>query len=282
MKSLLRWLAWGGAGVAVAAVLLAAGVLVASELEIQKRWPDTGSPVRAAIGPAAVARGERLATLYGCKDCHHADLRGGIFFDHPEVARLWAANLTLDAAEDTDADLTRAIRTGVADDGRPLIGMPSEAFSRLSDAEVADILAFVRSKPKGGNRQPGPAVGPIGRMGVLMRQYMSAPRAVAGARGRPIPSYGPGFEAGREVVRACVECHGVDLHGDKMVGSPDLMIAASYSLPDFERLLRTGVASQGRRLGLMSEAAPGRFNVLTHEQIAALHAYLTERAVRAP
>jgi len=45
-------------------------------------------------------------------------------------------------------------------------------------------------------------------------------------------------------------------------------------------LLRTGVAVGNRKLGLMSEIAPARFNALSHEEIGALHAYLKARAER--
>jgi hypothetical protein len=65
------------------------------------------------------------------------------------------------------------------------------------------------------------------------------------------------------------------------VGAPDLTIAAAYDLADFERLLRTGVAAGDRKLGLMSQIAPERFNALSHEEIAALHDYLRARADRA-
>ncbi len=59
-------------------------------------------------------------------------------------------------------------------------------------------------------------------------------------------------------------------------------MAAAYDPADFEKLLRTGVAAGDRRLGLMSASAPGRFNVLTTGEIAALHAYLRARAEAAP
>jgi mono/diheme cytochrome c family protein len=77
-----------------------------------------------------------------------------------------------------------------------------------------------------------------------------------------------------------MECHGRDLKGGALANGPDLAIAGAYELADFEKLLRTGVAAGDRRLGLMSESAPVRFNVLSHEEIAALHAYLKARAER--
>ena len=282
MRGLVRWTVRGLAVLVGLAVLAVGGLIVASQLEISKRWTPAPVAISAAAGPEAVARGERLATVFGCTDCHGKDLRGTLYFDEPMVARLWAANLTLDAAEDSDSDIARAIRTGVVENGRALIGMPSEAFSRLSDAEVADLIAFIRSKPRGGVRRPGAFVGPVGRLGVITGRYMTAPRKVAEARTRPLPDFGPSFAEGRNLARACSECHGPDLNGDAIQHAPDLVMAASYTLPEFERLLRTGVATQGRRLGLMTETAPGRFAVLSDDEIAALHAYLTKRAEMTP
>jgi len=279
---ILRWLGWAAAGLASLAVVAAVGIFAASQLEISRHWAPAPVSIRAAAGPAALARGERLATVFGCTDCHGPDLRGTLYFDEPMIARLWAANLTLDAVEDTDADMARAIRTGVVENGRALIGMPSAAFSRLSDGEVADLIAFIRSRPRGGRQSPMPFVGPVGRLGVLTDQYVTAPRAVAIARAHPLPDFGPAYAEGRSVARACAECHGPDLKGDPTLPSPDLMIAASYTPPELARLLRTGVATQGRRLGLMSEIAPKRFAVLTDQEIAALQAYLTKRAETSP
>src|SRR5436190_6465231 len=51
------------------------------------------------------------------------------------------------AAKFTQLDWERAIRHGVAPDGRPLRFMPSEGFVGLSDEELTDIVAYVRNLP---------------------------------------------------------------------------------------------------------------------------------------
>jgi mono/diheme cytochrome c family protein len=278
---MMRWIVRGLAGLVVVVVFAAAGVFAASEIMI--RWPQAKSPVSvvAARDPGAVARGKRIATLYGCHDCHGAELTGRLFFDEMPVARVAGPNLALAMVHQSDADLARAIRTGVAADGRGLWVMPSEAFANLSDAETADLLAYLRSFPAKGAPQPGKQVGPVGRIGALIGKFQSAPALVKASAHTGPPDLGPQFAQGRALARACVECHGESLKGSPAVNSPDLTIAGAYDPADFERLLRTGVAAGGRRLGLMSESAPGRFNALTHEEIAALHAYLKARAERA-
>ncbi|MFC3068692.1 c-type cytochrome [Phenylobacterium soli] len=278
MRRVLRWIGLGLAGLAVVVVFAALGAFAASEAMI--RWPAAKAPVRlaAARDVDAIARGKRVATLYGCHDCHGADLGGRTFFDEMPVARIAAPNLSLAMAHQSDEDLARAIRTGVAADGRPLWIMPSDAFSRLTDGETADLIAYLRTFPAKGGLQPVKQIGPVGRLGVLLGKFRSAP-AVLAAEGHAAPvDLGPQYEQGRTLARACMECHGLDLKGSATTHAPDLAIAGAYDPADFERLLRTGVAAGNRRLGLMSEAAPGRFNALSHEEISALHAYLKARA----
>jgi hypothetical protein len=64
--------------------------------------------------------------------------------------------------------------------------------------------------------------------------------------------------------------------------APDLIVAGAYDLPEFKRLMRNGVASGNRKLGLMGEVARDDFRHFTDEEIAAIHAYLAERVSRAP
>ncbi|HEX4713026.1 c-type cytochrome, partial [Phenylobacterium sp.] len=163
-------------------------------------------------------------------------------------------------------------------DGRSLWIMPSDAFSRLSDAETADLITYLRTFPARGAPQPAKVLGPVGRVGVLIGKFRSAPAILKASRDAGPPDLGPQFAQGRTLARACMECHGLDLKGSTTVNAPDLAIAGAYDPADFERLLRTGVAAGGRKLGLMSEVAPGRFNAFSHEEIAALHAYLKARA----
>lgn len=278
MKKVLRVIGFLLAGLAGLAVIGVGAVYAASEVMIRKSEPKAAVHIVAANDPGAIARGQRIAKIYGCHDCHGADLTGTLFFDEMPVARVAAPNLTLEVARQSDADLARAIRTGVAADGRALWIMPSQAFSHLSDAETADLLAYLRTFKPHGVRQPEKVIGPVGRLGALMGKFKSEPQAIRETPPTTVPrDLGSQFAHGRSLVRACVECHGMDLKGSAVTNAPDLAIAGAYDEADFERLLRTGVGAGGRKLGLMSESAPGRFNNWSHEEIADLHDYLKAR-----
>jgi mono/diheme cytochrome c family protein len=278
MKRLLRWAGLGLAGLATVVVFVALGGFVASEVVIRRSYPKPVVRIAAAADPGAVARGRNVALLNGCHDCHGADLAGQLFHDDMPLLRAWGPNLTRIAAQESDADLDRAIRHGLGANGRTLWVMPSEAFARLTDAETADLLAYIRSFPVKGEVQPAIQVGPVGRLGVLMGKFDSAPGMLKTEGTVELPHLGAQHEAGRRIARACIECHGPALTGRETLKSPDLTIAAAYDLGDFEKLMHTGKAAGDREVGLMSTVSRSRFSHLSRDEVKALHDYLKARA----
>jgi cytochrome c553 len=275
---MLRWISYGAAGLATFVVFAALGVYAASEAMI--RWPQAKAPVHLAAshGPEAVARGRRIAKIYGCHDCHGAELTGELFFDEMPVARMSGPNLSRRLAHQTDVEVARAIRTGVAADGRSLWIMPSDAFSRLSDGETADLIAYLRTFPPKGEDKPVKELGPVGRIGVLVGKFRSSP-AILKRDGDVEPAdLGPQYAQGRSLTRACIECHGLDLKGGAATKAPDLTVAGAYDLSDFKKLMRTGIAAGDRKLGLMTDTASSRFTAFSDSEIEALHDYLRARA----
>jgi mono/diheme cytochrome c family protein len=278
MGRMLRWISYGAAGLVIFVVCAALGGYAASVAMI--RWPQAKAPVHlvANHGPDAVARGARIAKIYGCHDCHGADLTGRLFFDEMPVARMSGPNLARRLAHQSDVEVARAIRTGVAADGRSLWIMPSDAFARLSDGETADLIAYLRTFPAKGEDRQVKDIGPVGRIGVLLGKFRSSP-AILKREGDVEPAdLGPQYAQGRNLTRACIECHGLNLKGSAVTNAPDLTVAGAYDLSDFKTLMRTGIAAGGRRLGLMTETAPARFTAFSDQEVEALHTYLRARA----
>jgi mono/diheme cytochrome c family protein len=109
-----------------------------------------------------VARGRYLVeSIAGCGNCHTPkgpqgdlpgrNLAGGTVFEEP-VFRAIASNITPDPETGigrwTDAQVARAIREGIRPDGR-VIGppMPIELYRGISDADLAAMVAYLRSVP---------------------------------------------------------------------------------------------------------------------------------------
>lgn len=281
MRKLLRWLGIGLGGLVALAIVAAIAVFALSEIVLRK---EHRAFAEALAVPSAVqlADAERQARILGCLSCHGEGLKGKLMFDAPPVARVYAPNLTRIAAGASDQQLAAAIRQGIGHDGRSLFIMPSATYSRLSDGEVAALIAWIRKLPFAEGGLDRIKFGPIGRFALATGKFRAVPDVVAEYRTKAPLDAGPGHASGRTLAsRACSGCHGPALFGQTMdEGSvaPDLNLAAGYDLAQFTRLLRTGETPSAKPLGLMKEVALNDFRHLTDGEIAALHAYLEARA----
>lgn len=273
----LAWTAGGLAGLAVVAAGLFYGV---SQATIGRTYDREARITHVVSTPEIVARGEHLAVTRGCFDCHTSSLHGQIWWDEKWGGRQYTANLTRRAQTYSDADFDRAIRGGVDADRHAVWDMPSQMYANLNDDDTSALIAFIRSKPVGGEDHPRDVFG-LGWRWEIIRdaEPHSSARLVDELK---VPAdAGPATAAGRYIaMTSCTECHGDRLEGRTGPHGkvPDLTIAAGYSDADFVRLMRTGVPVGGRKLVLMSDVAQGRFAHFSDEEIADLHAYLKARA----
>lgn len=282
MPPLVRYAAVALIGCIVATLGLSLWVYGATERSFDRRYPVVRAPLSSvARSDNAVERGMRLADRTGCTDCHRPDLRGGVFADEGWLhGRYYASNLTRKARIYSDEDLARIVRLGVRPDGRGVLAMPSFGFTHLTDAEMADIIAFLRSMPVGGTEQPDHFFGPLDRWDLWNGRIKVAVAYVDDERRKEPVDAGPQHAAARHLASiACSECHGGALKGDGWgSGAPDLAVAGSYGLAELTRLLRTGIGADGKEHGLMSAVAKDRLHHLSDQEIGGLHAYLLARA----
>jgi len=261
-----RWKRWT-AGVLVPSMLATSGfgayIYLANKRLLDRRYQVMRAPLPAAAGPEAAQRGKRLADLTGCTDCHRKDLRGGPFGEEDWLhGYYYASNLTQKARTYSDEDLARIVRDGVRPDGRGVFAMPAMGFVRLTDDEMADVIAFIRSMPAGGTEQPDHFIGPLDRWD-LWRGVVNPPAVsyVAAERVKDPAVVGPEHTVSRHLARiVCAECHGGDLKGNGWdSGAPDLAVVQAYGLPEFTRLMRTGIGVDGKEHGLMTAVARAQF-----------------------
>lgn len=236
-------------------------------------------------GQSQVQHGERLAAVLGCKGCHGRDLQGEEWNEEADLAISFSSNLTRAMPAYSDAALERAIRLGVRADGSPLWDMPSEIFTELDPADMAALIAWLRTLRPAGDVHPRIVFGPRGRREIAAGTYRPAPVIVRAEHGRGPVRFDSAHDPARYMIRAtCGECHGVTLTGaawpEGERSPPDLNIAGAYTRHDFRRLMRTGVAPGGRPLGLMSEVARGRYSHLADAEVDAIYDYLAARARR--
>ena len=270
-------------GLVVLAVLGVLAILVLSETKLRAK-PAIAASQLAKPTPAQLADGARQLDVLGCKSCHGEQLQGKVFLDDPNVATIYAPNLTQVAARSTDAQLDHGIRQGIGHDGRALFVMPSEGYQFLTDSEAAALIAAIRAVPRNGSDTTPVHASPMGRLGLALGKFKNASELAVEFRANQPPGFGQRFARGRHIVLTnCAECHGPRLEGQQVepgVVSPDLQIAGAYDLAQFRTMLRTGVPPSGRDIGLMATVAKQDFKHLTDDEIAAIHAYLVERAQR--
>jgi cytochrome c553 len=281
MKRILRVLGVLVLGAAALALIAAAYVFLASERIIVRTYDAPLSSFEAPTDAEAVRKGERIATIVGCNNCHGPELTGTVMFDQPGVARVNAPNLTRLLKEYTDAELERLLRYGVKQDGSSMWIMPSYMFSHLTDEDLGAVMAFVRSKPERDGVESGVSIQALGRLGVVLGAFKPAAAEVETSARREAPDVSDPVSHGRYLVmNACTECHGRKLEGWEYIKAPSLAIAAAYTEADLGKLLRTGVALGDRKLGLMSKISPVRFATLTDVEVSAIHTYLNAYAQR--
>jgi cytochrome c553 len=282
MKDILHGLRLGFLSVVLLLVVAGAIVYLLSERVLRRTYsePRVGIPV--PNDSQSVLEGHRLALIRGCSGgCHGVNIEGGVFIDNLLLARLVAPNLTAAARRYSNADLARIIRRGVRPDGLSVIGMPSEMFSGLTDEDLGEILAYVRSVPP----RPGPAperrLGPVARIAFVAGQLRPAAELVRRATLLTgiWPEDGDSNARGAYLARtSCTECHGLDLRGSDP--APDLRIAGGYSFEAFRGLMQTGKALGNRELPLMSSVARGRFSHFSDQELRELYAFLVARAAK--
>ena len=227
-----------------------------------------------------LAHGKRLAIILDCTGCHGDRLQGyNATTDEPDYGDMNAPNLTLIAQRYSDDDFRRLLRDGVPKDRREFWFMPVESFQFLSEADMAAVIAYVRSfKPEG--KQLPPIKKGKGFYEDLERGFGNSVQQVARYRSNPPPDMGPQYERGRALVRiTCASCHNSALQGYEGF-TPNLDIAGAYSKEELTHLLLTGEGKSKKNLGMMSDMVRRHLTQLTPGEREAIVDYVLARANR--
>ena len=290
MKTLLKVVGYGLGAIVVLVALGALGVYVGSNAKLKKTHVVNVKPVAVPTAPdaAVLARGKHLAITRGCTECHGADLGGAMVFENGAMGAVHGPNLTRGQggvpASWTDVDYLRAIRHGVAQDGRGLFLMPSTDYSNFSDSDMGALIAFIKSMPPV-DRARGPvALGPIARMLTAAGKIKLAAEVIDHANVKPaVVTPGVSVEYGRYVAASCTGCHGANFSGGKIeVGPPDWPPAANltphadgrmakWTEEDFLKAVRTAKRPDGSEI---NPVMPRAFAQLEDTEIKAIWTFL--------
>ncbi|MFI5071496.1 MAG: c-type cytochrome [Terriglobales bacterium] len=285
-------------------------VLLAVAITFTVGWrPIIGAKKRALTTrtfeatPARLHRGEYLVdAVINCMGCHakhdekadppvllSKEGAGNVLYDDGNF-RLVAANITPDPdtgiGKWSDDAIARAIREGIAADGRTLFpAMPYERFRNMSDEDVASIVVFLRSLPPVHSDLP-PAKIPF----VFARLVQSVPQPVT----EPVtePDVSTPVKRGTYLLKiaTCRDCHtprdpkfnvipGLEMAGGAPVDSgvisanltPDASGIGYYDEALFIETIRTGYVGARKLNSIMPWWA---FRNMTDDDLKAVFAYL--------
>jgi mono/diheme cytochrome c family protein len=296
---LSRWLARLGIALGAAVVVLiiaALAVYAISERRMHRTYAITPKPLILPTDSASLARGAHLARAVGmCVECHGEKLDGRVMIDGP-LGLVGARNLTRGTGGNgtlfTDADYVRAIRHGVAPNGRPLMIMPAQDYMNFTDADLAAVIAYVKSVPPADNVVPDSKISFLGRVLYVTGELPLFPaeridHAAPSATAVPASATA---KYGEYLARvACQGCHGPSYAGGRVeAGDPSWPPASnltvsgptkSWSETDFLRLMRTGRRPDSVPVnGAMPWRNAGR---MTDDELHAVWTYLRSLPGRA-
>ncbi len=290
LRGILRWILQF-LGVLVVMLLIAAAVVYwRSNKVLDERVDVHEAALTIPTDAEAIARGQHLAITRGCGECHGADFGGKMVVDLLPVGRVAGPNLTRGKgglpANFGDTDWERAIRHGVAPDGRMLAIMPIRDFAALTDADTADMIAFLRQVPAIEREMPAVSIGPILRLQMLLGAIPLAEARVIDHRGAHLAAMTPSPKAdyGRYMSHTCTGCHGEHFSGGQIPGLPPSFPAAANITPDpnsgigkwhkadFYTAMRAGRRPNGSDINPFMPWA--QFKQMSDTELDALWAYL--------
>lgn len=265
MKKFFKWLGIVLGSLLALIVIIFLVMVLKGNASLNHSYSAPTDQITIPTDAESIARGEHWVKAE-CIGCHGDNLSGGPFFEAP-FGYIDAKNLTSGkggiGSEFTDADWIRALRHGVSPEGKSVLIMPASDFRYFSDADLGDIIAYVKSIPPVDKETREPHLNLLGKAligagvfgkGVIVAEDIQQSGPVTSS----VPNAGITSEYGDYLVNAsgCRTCHGVNLTGGKSpdptaINAPNLTPGGeliAWKEADFIKAIRTGVAQSGHQL----------------------------------
>jgi mono/diheme cytochrome c family protein len=285
MRTILTWLGRLIVGLVILIAIVVAFIYVRSEQLVNQTFHAPDVTLTVPTDAASIERGHHLATVIAdCTGCHGTNFAGTVVIDDPALGKVVSANLTKGKngmGDMSDADFVHAIRYGIKPDGHSVLLMPATDFQHLSDTDLADVIAYVKSLPAADSNLPATQLGPLGRVLLVAGQLplVIAPQVDQANAGGPGVSPAVSADYGKYMASfSCEGCHGAGLSGGHVPGTPPNFPNAANLTPsgevagwteaDFQKAVQTGVNPSGRTLD--SFMPYGTFKNLTNDEVQAL------------
>jgi cytochrome c553 len=280
------------AGIAIAFLLVAVIVFYITVRQsvgkrMDKQYAVAVQSIELKSDSAALALGARLVISKGCTECHGEDLGGKVFINDPMMGNIIAANLTKGKGgipQNYDvSDWVLALKHGLSREQKPLIFMPAQEFTWLSESDMAAIISYCQTVPNVDRELEPNDIGPMAKILTYFDQFHLLPAEMVDHERTLTKHVEPEISAayGQYIATACEGCHRKNMQGGGPVAPgfppvPNVTSSSrvgSWSTAEFTKALRTGEIPDGRILNpkdmpwTMSKA-------FTDVEIEALHLYL--------
>jgi len=290
----MKWIKYIGLTILVVLILIAGfayNAISSTETRIAQNYSIHPKALFIDTSAVAIERGKHQSYIRGCVECHGGDFSGKTIVEAPEVGQFIGSNITggkgSPVANYSVEDWVRTIRYGVKPDGKPLIFMPSDEFTGISEQDLSDLLSYLKSIPVIDNDPGKTEVSPIFKFIAHVDRTVKILPAELVNHEAIIPTHlepERSVAYGKYLAVTCTGCHGSGFKGGKIPGvPPDWPEAANLTktgvLPKisqekFHEILKTGINSDGRELNPTFMPYP-IFKEFTDLEMDAIYLYLS-------
>lgn len=262
---------------------------VSTEKRINKVYSVIPEALTITYDSASLKKGEHLIAVKGCTGCHNQDLGGKVLMDSPHTIGVFTAkNLTrgkggLPQAYD-QKDWILALKHGLRRDGKALFYMPSHEFAKLSEADMAAVIAYCTTVPKVDKVLPESEVGPLGRILTDLDKVPLLSAEKIDHNARLVKEVTPEVSVayGKYLSVSCQNCHLEHMKGGEALlpGFPvpaDISstgMAGKWTDEQFISTFRSGTTPEGKILNAKKMPCKKPVEAYTDTELKALHLYL--------
>jgi len=279
--------------VLVLIILLSAFVYFNTERRIDKIYSVTVPELNIPSDSLSIEKGRHVMLIRGCSECHGENLGGKKFLEDPSLAMINAPNLTRGKgglpADYSTSDWTRTLKHGVDRNGNALFIMPSDELSRMSDEDMANLIAYCQQVAPVDNELPRlHQLGIIGRVLLVLDKapILPAEKVDHSIVSVPAKTVSVSADYGKYLSVGCEGCHRANMQGGPPLAPgfpivPDITSKGNpgkWTKEQFIQTLRTGIRPNGVAL---NQEMPWQITKnFTDAELEALFMYLQSLPVQ--